>query len=165
MESRITIKKIIVQCYGIIFNLIFSIIAITICNLYFVELTTEMYIFFGTFVFVPIILTIIILFSYFLVNYRVIFKENEREYGIIKNNNARYFSPDDIEYHQKVMTYPYAEERNTWLPWDDLHYSVIKLKSGEKICITSILITDFNIPLDSARFRVKKTFFPIVFLD
>ena len=38
----------------------------------------------------------------------------------------------------------YAEERNTWLPWDDLHYSVIKLKSGEKICITSILITDFN---------------------
>lgn len=69
---------------------------------------------------------------------------------------------DDIKLVERFKSYPLAEDRIQWFPWDGYNYSVIHLKNGQKFLVTSLLVPNLDLPIESNKINLKKTFYPIV---
>ncbi|WP_162417914.1 hypothetical protein [Cyclobacterium roseum] len=72
------------------------------------------------------------------------------------------FSFNDIQLIKRFKSYPLAENRMQWFPWDSYNYSVIRLKNGKEFIITSLLVPNMGLPIASGRIRLEKRFYPIV---
>ena len=68
---------------------------------------------------------------------------------------------DDIELVERFKSYPLAEGRMQWFPWDSYNYSIIHLKNGKEFLVTSLLVPNMDLPLEAGRIRLRKTFYPI----
>lgn len=68
----------------------------------------------------------------------------------------------DIKLIKRVKSYPLAENRMQWFPWDSYNYSVIQLKGGQEFIVTSLLVPNMDLPIESEKIKLKKTFYPIV---
>ncbi|MEB2779595.1 hypothetical protein U3A58_04255 [Algoriphagus sp. C2-6-M1] len=71
------------------------------------------------------------------------------------------FSFSDIELIKRFKSYPLAENRMQWFPWDSYNYSVIRLKGGQEFIVTSLLVPNMDLPIESRKIKLKKTFYPI----
>lgn len=72
------------------------------------------------------------------------------------------FSFSDIKLIKRFKSYPLAENRMQWFPWDSYNYSVIQLKGGREFIVTSLLVPNMDLPIESEKIKLKKTFYPIV---
>ncbi|HLW18817.1 MAG TPA: hypothetical protein VKX33_00760 [Cyclobacteriaceae bacterium] len=72
------------------------------------------------------------------------------------------FSFSDIELIKRFKSYPLAENRLQWFPWDNYNYSIIRLKNGQEFTITSLLVPNMDLPIDCGRVKLEKRFYPIV---
>jgi len=72
------------------------------------------------------------------------------------------FSFSEIELIKRFKSYPLAEKRLQWFPWDSYNYSVIRLKGGKEFIVTSLLVPDMDLPIESEKIMLVKTFYPIV---
>lgn len=70
------------------------------------------------------------------------------------------FSFEEINLIERFKSYPLAENRMQWLPWDSYNYSIIHLKNGQKFLITSLLVPNLDLPIESNKIKLKKTFYP-----
>lgn len=73
------------------------------------------------------------------------------------------FTYDDIEYIERNKSRPLAEKRMLWLPWDKYNYSVIHLKSGDIILVTSLLVPGMDLPIESSKIKLRKRFYTYPF--
>ncbi|MGE0931755.1 hypothetical protein [Peijinzhouia sedimentorum] len=71
------------------------------------------------------------------------------------------FSFRDIELIKRFKSYPLAENRMQWFPWDSYNYSVIRLKGGQEFIVTSLLVPNMDLPIEPAKIELVKTFYPI----
>lgn len=72
------------------------------------------------------------------------------------------FSFRDIELIKRFKSYPLSENRMQWFPWDSYNYSVIRLKGGQEFIVTSLLVPNMDLPIESEKIKLKKTFYPII---
>lgn len=72
------------------------------------------------------------------------------------------FSFGDIQLLRRFKSYPLAENRMQWFPWDNYNYSIIQLKNGQEFIVTSLLVPNMDLPIDSGRVKLNKRFYPIV---
>ncbi|SEJ41728.1 hypothetical protein SAMN05192553_103786 [Cyclobacterium xiamenense] len=72
------------------------------------------------------------------------------------------FSFSDIELIKRFKSYPLAEDRMQWFPWDNYNYSMVRLKNGQEFIITSLLVPNMDLPIDSDKIKIMKRFYPIV---
>ena len=84
----------------------------------------------------------------------------EQRFTYFQNNEEIRFSIQDIEYSARKMTFLFG--KNEWhvLPWEDYNYSIIFLKSHQKIIITSLLANDLDLTPYSVKTIIKRSFFP-----
>ena len=71
---------------------------------------------------------------------------------------------DDIELIERHSSYPLAENRNHYFPWDGYNHSIIRLKNGRTFVITSLLIPNLDLLVGKERMKVKKSFYRLVTL-
>jgi len=81
---------------------------------------------------------------------------------ITRKGESASFSFSDIELIKRFKSYPLSEDRMQWFPWDSYNYSIIKLKNGREYTITSLLVPNMDLPIDSKRIKLEKRFYPIV---
>lgn len=81
---------------------------------------------------------------------------------INRKGESTSFSFSDIERIKQFKSYPLAEDRMQWFPWDSYNYSIIQLKNGKEFTITSLLVPNMDLPIDSKRIKLEKRFYPIV---
>lgn len=74
------------------------------------------------------------------------------------------FSFSDIELIKRFKSYPLAENRMQWFPWDNYNYSVIRLKGGQEFIVTSLLVPDLDLPIDFCKIKLRKIFYPFVYV-
>ena len=72
------------------------------------------------------------------------------------------FSFSDIQSIDRFKSYPLAENRMQWFPWDSYNYSIIRLKNGQEFIVTSLLVPNMDLPIEPEKIKVKKTFYSIV---
>lgn len=65
----------------------------------------------------------------------------------------------DIEFVEQYRSLPFAENRTRWFPWDKYNYSIISLKGGKKIIVTSLLVPKLELELDEDKKVLKKRFY------
>jgi hypothetical protein len=85
-----------------------------------------------------------------------------RRITINRKGESASFSFSDIELIKRFKSYPLAENRMQWFPWDNYNYSIIRLKNGQEFIITSLLVPNMDLPIDSGRIKLEKRFYPIV---
>lgn len=73
------------------------------------------------------------------------------------------FPLDDFEHVELNQTFPFAERRVFWFPWDSYNYSVIRLKNGQQFVITSLLVLRLDVPLDYEMVKLRKKFYTYPF--
>ncbi len=78
------------------------------------------------------------------------------------NGESASFSFSDIELIKRFKSYPLAEDRMQWFPWDNYNYSMVRLKNGQEFIITSLLVPNMDLPIDSDKIKIMKRFYPIV---
>lgn len=89
---------------------------------------------------------------------------DEQRLGLrLDNGQLLEFTFDDIEYIERNKSRPLAEKRMLWFPWDSYHYSVIHLKSGGRILITSLLVPGMDLPIDESKIKLRKRFYTYPF--
>jgi hypothetical protein len=66
---------------------------------------------------------------------------------------------EDIKYVKQFRSYPLAENRFQWTPWDNYNYSVIYLKNGESMIITSLLVPNLDLPIPQNKKQLIKSFY------
>lgn len=72
------------------------------------------------------------------------------------------FGMGDIKSVIEYKTYPKAENRTTWMPWDDYHYSLVELKNGEQFYFTSLILPNLYLPVNKSKVTLKKRFYPAI---
>ena len=72
------------------------------------------------------------------------------------------FSFDDIQLLRRFKSYPFAQNRMQWFPWDNYNYSIIQLKNGQEFIVTSLLVPNMDLPIDSDKIILEKSFYPIL---
>lgn len=65
----------------------------------------------------------------------------------------------DIENVETIVSRAKFKNTLQWYPWDNYSYSIIHLKSGEKILVTSLLIPHLVWPFKLARESITPSFF------
>ncbi len=81
---------------------------------------------------------------------------------INRKGESASFSFSDIELIKRFKSYPLADNRMQWFPWDNYNYSIIRLKNGQEFIITSLLVPNMDLPINSSRIKLKKRFYPII---
>jgi hypothetical protein len=111
--------------------------------------------------FIPLV---ILHLNYFSTNKRHIlhYYPYQNRIDIIKNNDVTSFHFDDIKNVFQYKTFPLAENRVQWFPWDNYNYSVINLENGHKLIITSLLVPNLDLPIDKSKVFIVKTFYPYI---
>lgn len=118
---------------------------------------------FGTFL-IFLIPQLIIHINYYTKNKGDIFFYDPAGQRITLNHKGESFSFTfgDIELIKRYKSYPLAENRMQWFPWDSYNYSIIRLKEGQEYIVTSLLVPNMDLPVESKKIKLKKTFYPIV---
>ena len=100
------------------------------------------------------------------------------DYYVLNRDDVLHFGPQGLKYsHQGIIhdinwsdineietfkSYPLAENRVHWFPWDSYHYSIIKLFNGKIFLITSLLFAEIgSIEELKSKETVFKTFLPL----
>lgn len=109
-------------------------------------------------IFLVLELTVYLNYLYHNKDWRFTWFVQKNEILIETGRNSYKFKLDEIELIEQIRSYPFAEKRIHWLPSDGYNYSILKLKKGQKIIITSILVPKLELPLDTKRVKLKKTF-------
>lgn len=92
------------------------------------------------------------------------YKPDEERLGLqLDNGDLVEFTFDDIEYIERNKSRPLAEKRMLWFPWDSYNYSVIHLKSGEILLITSLLVPGLDLPIGTDKIKLRKRFYTYPF--
>lgn len=86
---------------------------------------------------------------------------SQRKITINHNDISHTFLFEDILLVERFKSFPLAEDRMQWFPWDSYNYSVIYLKDGLKFIVTSLLVPNMNLPIESNRIKLRKMFYPI----
>ena len=69
------------------------------------------------------------------------------------------FSLDDIDHIERFMSFNLFAGRAPVMPFDEYNHSVISLKNGKKFIITSLLVPNLNLPLESEKITIKESFY------
>ena len=148
----------------LIYLLIFSALPIYMINrfgsddmLVFVQLSVLVFLLF----FIP---QFILHINYYMRNKGDIFFYDPAGQKIIINHKGESvsFSFRDIELIKRFKSYPLSENRMQWFPWDSYNYSIIRLKGGQEFIVTSLLVPNMDLPIESEKIKLKKTFYPII---
>lgn len=115
-------------------------------------------------VFIVFIPLLIIHFNYIKYSKNVKIKFDEKLLSFYFNDLKRnvVFNVNDIQLFEQFKTFPFAEKRKRWFPWDLYNYTIIHLKNGESITINSYTIINLNLPIDKSVLRINKVFYPII---
>lgn len=76
-----------------------------------------------------------------------------------RNGEETTFFMDDIDKVKYAKSYPLAEDRMQWFPWDNYSYARIYLKNGKQFLITSLVVPNMNLPVEPKKIRLHKTFY------
>lgn len=148
----------------LIYLLIFSALPIYMINrfgsddmLVFVQLSVLVFLLF----FIP---QLILHINYYMRNKGDIFFYDPTGQKITINHKGESvsFSFRDIELIKRFKSYPLSENRMQWFPWDSYNYSIIRLKGGREFIVTSLLVPNMDLPIESEKIKLKKTFYPII---
>jgi len=85
-----------------------------------------------------------------------------RRITINRKGESASFSFNDIELIKRFKSYPLAENRMQWFPWDNYNYSIIRLKNGKEFIVTSLLVPYLDLPINPGKIKLEKRFYPIV---
>lgn len=104
---------------------------------------------------------IIIHLNYYMVNRGDIFefclKKNE---AVIKQNGiSTHFTLNDIEFIKRSISFNQAANRSTIAPWEGYNHSYVELKNGKKFTITSLLVPNLNLPVESNKLIINQNFY------
>jgi hypothetical protein len=126
-------------------------------TLIFVQLSAALFLLF----FVP---QLILHMNYYMKNKGDIFFYDPAGQRVTINRKSESvsFSFRDIDVIKRFKSYPLAENRMQWFPWDSYNYSVIRLKGGQEFIVTSLLVPNMDLPIESEKIKLKKTFYPII---
>ncbi len=104
---------------------------------------------------------LIIHVNYYNVNKNQILEyfQNEGKIKVITNGINIVFVMDDIAHVDRYLSYNLEARRSSFLPWDNYNHSVIHLKDGKKIIVTSLLIPNLNLPISAQKVRTEKSVF------
>lgn len=102
--------------------------------------------------------------NYYLTNRNMIvyFYDSQKQIRVICKARNIKFNLSDIQNIIEYKTYPNAENRNGWMPWDDYHYSLVELYNGDKFYFTSLILPNLHLPIESERKILKKRFYPAI---
>lgn len=148
----------------LIYLVIFSVLPIYMINrfgsediLVFVQLSVVVFLVF----FIP---QLILHINYFMRNKGDVFFYDPTGQKITLNHKGESvsFSFRDIELVKRFKSYPLAENRMQWFPWDSYNYSVIRLKGGQEFIVTSLLVPNMDLPIDSDKIVLNKKFYPFI---
>lgn len=148
----------------LIYLVIFSVLPIYMINrfgsediLVFVQLSVVVFLVF----FIP---QLILHINYFMRNKGDVFFYDPTGQKITLNHKGESvsFSFRDIELVKRFKSYPLAENRMQWFPWDSYNYSVIRLKGGQEFIVTSLLVPNMDLPIDSDKIVLIKKFYPFI---
>ncbi|HWV74948.1 MAG TPA: hypothetical protein VN040_24685 [Pseudosphingobacterium sp.] len=101
---------------------------------------------------------IVVHLNYYTVNKGDVLKYayQEREIIITHKGISINFSLDDIEEVIRYMSFNFAANRSSVLPWDGYNHAVVRLKNGREFTITSLLVPNLNIPIEGDRIIIKR---------
>ncbi|MDM8178165.1 hypothetical protein QT327_28035 [Olivibacter sp. 47] len=107
---------------------------------------------------ITVVPTIVVHLNYYTVNRGDVVKYvyQEREIIIKHRGVSINFNLDDIEEVVRYMSFNFAANRSSVLPWDGYNHAVIRLKNGKKLTITSLLVPNLNLPIDAEKIIVKR---------
>jgi hypothetical protein len=73
---------------------------------------------------------------------------------------------DEVEFYLKDIkqvhyfkSFPLAEERMQWFPWDNYSFARIYLQNGKQFLITSLVVPNMKLPISESKVRLSKTFY------
>jgi len=103
-------------------------------------------------------------FNYYSTNKNMVvyYEESKKQLRVSDKDRDVTFTMSDIESVKDFKTYPKAENRTTWFPWDEYHYSLVELKNGEKFYFTSLILPNLDLPIDKSKITLKKRFYPAI---
>lgn len=78
---------------------------------------------------------------------------------MLKDGRTFEFSFDDIEELERNKSFPLAENRMQWFPWDTYNYSRIRLKNGQQFVVTSLLVLNMDLPVEENKVKLRKRFY------
>lgn len=101
---------------------------------------------------------IIIHINYYLVNRgdALEYSLRRKEIRITHRGISTTFSLDDIEHIERSISFNHAANRSSVLPWDGYNHSVIYLKSGDVFTVTSLLVPNFDLPIEKEKVIIKR---------
>jgi hypothetical protein len=70
------------------------------------------------------------------------------------------FMHSEIKVVYQIKSYPLAENRMQWFPWDNYNYSTIRLNNGQEFIITSLLVPNMDLPIEPKKIKIIKSFYP-----
>jgi|GEM_PF-2034398 len=117
----------------------------------------------GVLVFVVFILPMLILhFNYYSVNKGSSFSYNELEGEMIFKNShgENKFNTNEIDSIICHKSWPMSNNRSALLPWDIYNYAEVRLKNGQILKISSLLVYEFDKQVISDTIEIKKRFYP-----
>lgn len=105
--------------------------------------------------------TMIIHANYYLVSRGDVLKYNFVEQTITLRHNNKWitFHLEDIDFAVRYMSFNLAANRSSVLLWDGYNHTVISLKSGEMLTVTSLLVPNLNLPIDQKKITIKRGFY------
>lgn len=100
---------------------------------------------------------------YFINRYtRVKYIPSEEKLLITQRGKTDSFGFDEIKVLKRYKSFPMAENRIEWFPWDSYNYSIVLLKDQRQFIITSLLVPNMDLPLEQSKINLRKTFYPFV---
>jgi hypothetical protein len=160
---KITFRNQVQNAWPIVIDiLVFTILPLYMINRY-GRSDAAIFILMAVFLFLLFLIPQLILhFDYYLKNKGdILFYDPEGRWIKIDHKEvSSIFSFDDINLVERVKSYPLAEDRMQWFPWDSYNYSVIHLKNGQKFLVTSLLVPNIDLPIESNKIKLRKTFYP-----
>lgn len=108
--------------------------------------------------FIPVV---VIHFNYYFTNKHdlFIYDELNQRISFTHRGETYDFFFKDIEHVKRFKSYPLAENRLQWTPWDNYNYSIIYLKNKKRLLVTSLLVPNLDLPISKARKSLVKSFY------
>ena len=124
--------------------------------------TKENYTLMGIFVFVLFVLPAIILHvNYYFVNRGDVIEYSSQDKVVMITHRGvtTFFTMDDISHVEKSISFNEAAKRVPVVSWDKYNHSVIYLTNGNVFTITSLLVPDFDLPIENERIKIKRNIY------
>lgn len=106
---------------------------------------------------------LIIHWNYYRINKNDLFEYDPLNQRVTINYKGKdhMFVFGDIVLVERFMSHPFAENRVQYLPWDSYNHSIIHLEDGKRFVITSLLVPNLELPIDSEKIKIKKTWYKL----